>query len=126
MADQVSMKLQGGDRVFRHMRAMPRAVAEEWDKAGEKSATEVAALASHLAPKRTGQYAASIQAKRISSERGPAWGVFASWVWRFIEFGTLNATARPHLWPALRLLKKRVRNRYKRATSKGVKRALGK
>jgi HK97 gp10 family phage protein len=40
-----------------------------------------------------------------------------------VEYGTVNAAAQPYFWPAVRLLKKRMRNRIKRAITKAVKEA---
>lgn len=38
-----------------------------------------------------------------------------------VEYGTANADAQPFFWPALRLLRKRLQNRIKRAAKKAVK-----
>lgn len=38
-----------------------------------------------------------------------------------VEYGTAHAPAQPYFWPSVRLLKKRITNRTKRAISKAVK-----
>ncbi|OCJ05256.1 hypothetical protein A6U87_14705 [Rhizobium sp. AC44/96] len=40
-----------------------------------------------------------------------------------VEYGTSETVAQPYFWPAVRLLKKRMRNRIKRAITKAVKEA---
>jgi HK97 gp10 family phage protein len=53
-----------------------------------------------------------------------AYGIFADWIWQFLEFGTIKMAARPHLFPAYRLLEKRITGRLRRAMGKAIKDAL--
>jgi len=84
------------------------------------------------------------------SKSKSAWAVIADWYWRFIEFGTRphtikaknvsdlvffskgkkivtpevshpGAAAHPHIFPAYRALRKRIRSRISRAVSKALK-----
>ena len=140
-------KFTGQQRAFKQLRRVAPEVTEELDKSLQKSAEEVAGLAHDLAPKASGEYADSIQAKPIEDKAGvPRWGVFADWIWRFIEFGTSagkrgervhqngrsrkvgrthpGTPARPHIWPAYRAVKKRIKGRTTRSINKAVKRAV--
>lgn len=96
------------------------------------SAKEVADLAGSYAPKRTGDYARSITAKPTETKDGsPAAGVFADFIWRWLEHGTAphgnhpGTAAQPHLFPAYRTLRKRIKSRTSRAINKAVKKATG-
>ncbi|WP_319528983.1 HK97 gp10 family phage protein [uncultured Cohaesibacter sp.] len=140
-------KFTGKQKAFQQLRRVAPEITEELNKGMQKSAEEVAGLARDLAPKQSGDYAETIQAKPIEDEAGvPSWGVFASWIWRFIEFGTQagkrgervqqkgrsrkvgrthpGTPARPHIWPAYRAFRKRIKGRTTRSINKAVKRAV--
>lgn len=131
-------------------------------------ANEAAAQMSASAPRgETGAYAASIQGDKLSNRAGrasvggginqtkdpDATGIFADYIWRFLEFGaaghvikaksstTLSngsgeffgpnvkhpgSTARPHIFHNWRAMRKKSAARIRRAALKGVKEALGK
>lgn len=55
-----------------------------------------------------------------------AYGVFAEWIWHFLEFGTIKRPATPHLFPAFRILKKRITGRMRRAMNKAIREAMRK
>jgi len=143
MADGVTMKVRGLEKSLARLRRISPNVDRELDKAQQKSAHEFVAVASQLAPVgMTGDYAASINAKPVSGELaaetrsfslgvvkagtqiGSAWGIFADWIWHFVEFGTVKTVARPHMLPAQRLLKKRILGRMRRAVNKAIRDAL--
>lgn len=50
-----------------------------------------------------------------------AWGIFAHFKWRFVEFGTVDTRAQPFMFPAYRVLRKRVRSRISRAIGKAIR-----
>ncbi|MBA5779494.1 HK97 gp10 family phage protein [Stappia sp. F7233] len=148
MADGVSLKTRSVDRSLARLRRVVPELDAEINKANEASANEMADLARRLAPKRSGDYAASINAKKVedgqatfvNTSRTPrgvsttsrtisataAWGIFASWIWTFLEFGTRNASAQPHIFPAYRLIRRRHLRRARRALSVAVRKALAK
>ena len=145
----------GKEKAFRQLSKVVPAVEDALPKSMETGASEVAALARQYAPKVTGEYADSIIAKNVEDKKGlPVWGVFASWIWRFIEFGTQAGRykvrvgsrksdkkqhkthgrysyrthpgnpAHPHLWPAYRVVKRRVTSRITRTMNKAIKNAI--
>ena len=59
---------------------------------------------------------------RAGANTTAAAGVFAKFVWRFIEYGTVNNPAVPHMGVAYRALRKRIQGRMSRAIGKAVKR----
>lgn len=149
-----------------------REVAPEVEKAyAEGIATGAKELAEAIrprAPREYGDYARSIEAARIADRPGSkaqvgiaqtkdpnAWGIFADWYWRFIEFGTrahvikgkrggfLRFTAadgtavrtrqvshpgaprQPHIFPTYRAYRKRIRRRVAGAINKALKAKFG-
>ncbi|PLW76806.1 HK97 gp10 family phage protein [Cohaesibacter celericrescens] len=143
----VSHKWAGTQKAFKQLRRVAPAVSDELNKGLKQNAEEVAEMAHDFAPKVSGDYADSINAKEIEDASGvPKWGVFADWVWRFIEFGTRSGRrgtranvngrdrrvyrshpgnpAQPHLWPAFRAMKRRLKGRTTRSINKAVKKAV--
>lgn len=150
MADGVSVKMRGLDRSLARLRNIAPTLDDEMDKALAKSANEVVEVARIAAPRDTGEYASSITSRRmggsatfqnrknIQTRRGTqlsvstrtvsatmSYGVFADWIWQFLEYGTVKAAAQPHLFPAYRLLQRRIKGRGKRAMSKAIRSAQG-
>ncbi|MEM6381087.1 MAG: HK97-gp10 family putative phage morphogenesis protein [Pseudomonadota bacterium] len=131
------MHVRNKERLFNKLRAMDDAMEADLAKASLKGAEEVAGMAARLAPKNPAtksEYHKSIVARQLlhrdRRHQGQAYmsravgaaGVFASWRWRFVEYGTVNNMAWPHLMPAYRTLRKRIRSRMARAISKAAKR----
>ena len=99
-------------------------------------------LANKIKPRapgpRTGKYQASIQADRLANRpreravgkgldnetKDPnATGVFADYIWRFLEFGTVHMSKRPHIFPTYRQEKPKIRRKMAEAVRKAVKKA---
>lgn len=111
--------------------------AAEQEVAGAQldAAKEVAARIAVRAPVATGAYRSSIQGDRLANRpakqstiglRGQtkdrnATGVFAEFIWRFLEFGTVNMPARPHIYPTWRAYKKTARRKVANAVNKAVR-----
>lgn len=141
------------DRLREKLAAVVPEIEAEIAKATAQGADEVAQMAKRLAPvaevqpeRRPGEYADSIHARRLrddevrSTVRGffggekaahavgtMTWGIFAKWYWLWIEFGTKNGvSARPHMLPAYRSLRRRVKTRISRAMGKAIKRVANK
>lgn len=103
-------------------------------------------------PRRVGQYRESIQGGLQRDNKGmvgigqtrskdpDATGVYAEYVWRFIEFGTkphINKGAapgtrhpgtakQPHIFPTWRSMQKKAKRRVSAAINKAVRKAMGK
>lgn len=133
----VRMHVRNKERAFRKLRAMDGLLETELAKASLKSAEEVANLASSLAPKNPAtpsEYHRTINARQLlhvdrkyqgqtyMSRAVGAAGVFASWRWHFVEYGTVNNPPYPHLMPAYRSLRKKINGRLRRAISRAAKR----
>ena len=138
------------EKLFRKLRSMDDEIEKDVQGAALKGAQEVAAMAANLAPKNPqtpSDYAGSINAQpvtslsanqfnsaigagRIKVRKGQdlrtngvaAAGVFAKFVWRFIEYGTVNNPPHPHMGVSYRALRKRIQGRMSRAIGKAVKR----
>lgn len=142
---------------MRRLRELAPNAEAQIAKAQEESAKELAEAIRSRAPRESGRYADSIEAGKIQGRndgRKPigiqetkdpnAWGIFASYLWRFIEFGTRphtinpkkasnlsfvvdgrrvvtqqvshpGAEKQPHIFPTYRQYKKRIRRRVLRA-----------
>lgn len=51
-----------------------------------------------------------------------AWGIFALYIWQYLEFGTQKQAGQPHIFPLYRAYRKRFRGRVTRGVNKAVKR----
>lgn len=159
----------GREALTRKLQAIVPEAETEYAKAIETGAKELAEAIRSRAPRDKGDYAASIEAAKLAgrnSSQKPvgiqatkdpnAWGVFASFIWRFIEYGTKahvirpkNAkrlvfqaddgttvgamqvkhpgqAAQPHIFPTYRAMRRRIRSRVARSINKAVKKAAGK
>lgn len=142
------MVVRNKERLFKKLRALDGAMERELQVAAMKGAEEVAQMAANLAPKNPAtpsDYAGTINAKpvdvlgrtefnaaigvgKIKKGEGSATngvaaaGVFAKWVWRIIEGGSVNNPPQPHMLVAYRALRKRVQGRMSRAINKAAKR----
>jgi hypothetical protein len=143
--------------VTKRLRELVPAAEEQIAKAQEDSAKELAEAIKTRAPSHTGRYRESIEAGKIAGRndgRKPigiaetkdpnAWGIFASYLWRWIEFGTRphtikakrksqlaftvdgrqirtrqvnhpGTTKQSHIFPTYRQYRKRIRRRVLRA-----------
>lgn len=124
MPDGFSMKAPTLDRNMRRLKKIVPEADRQLDVANEKTAKEFVAMASGVAPRDTGDLADSIRAEKVKDADSAGWGVFALWRWIFVEFGTVNQTATPFLFPVYRLLRKRHVGRARRALNKAIKRVL--
>lgn len=162
MAIKARLTPQSRAAVTKRLRELVPAAEAQIAKAQEDSAKELAEAMRARAPKKTGRYAESIEAGKLAGRndgRKPigmqetkdpnAWGVFASYLWRFIEFGTRPHTIKakrtsdlvfyvngqkivtpqvshpginkqPHIFPTYRQYKKRIRRRMLRAIRNAI------
>lgn len=119
----------------RKLDAIPKAVREAVLKALEASANELAATMRALVPEDEGDLKRSIRVERGAHELqllvkagGPATtkpvreGVSATYDYALgVEYGTVDAEARPYFYPAIRLRKKRIRRRIRSAIRRAIR-----
>ena len=139
---KITFEVRNKDRVRQRLNAMVPGLDAELGASLAQSADEVAALATRFAPVRTGELRESINAKRIDDSGGEgvtlgravsrarfvgpssvgraqavktlAWGVFAHFKWRFVEFGTVHSGAQPFMFPAYGVLRRPITPRARR------------
>lgn len=160
-------KMLGREALTKKLNAIAPEIDKEAAKAIEAGARELAGAIQARAPREDGDYVNSIQADRLSNRPSEkpvgkirqtkdenAWGVFAEWYWRFLEFGTKahvikprkakrlawksangetvtaaqvkhpGSSPQPHIFPTFRALRKRIRSRIARAVNKAAKKAM--
>ncbi|MGE0845838.1 MAG: HK97-gp10 family putative phage morphogenesis protein [Flavobacteriaceae bacterium] len=129
-------KVQGLDRLRAKLKALPEAAKVGIRVAMEQGATEIVDLARSLCPVDRGDLRDSIGWTWGDAPRGAmvlAQGgegdlrvtVYAgndeAYYARWVEFGTQKMAAQPFFFPAYRALRKRVKGRISRATTKAAK-----
>jgi HK97 gp10 family phage protein len=133
---EVSARVERREKFRAAIRALPEEIKEELRKVLGESAEEIAAMARRLVPVEEGDLRASIgwtfgrppkgsltlaQADvsdiSVSVYAGNNRAFYARWV----EFGTVKMRARPFFFPSYRALKRRVRGRVTRATTKAAR-----
>ena len=136
---RVKAQVLGRDAVMRRLRAIVPEAEKQLAAAQLEAAQELANRIKPRAPgPRTGKYQASIQGDRLTNRpkersigkglkgqtKDPnATGVFAEFIWRFLEFGTVKMTARPHIFPTYRAYRKKMRRKMAGAVNKAVRKA---
>jgi hypothetical protein len=132
----IKAKFRGREAVMRKLNRMvpdaERELALTQMEVAQEAARRIAARAPRGA---TGDYAGSIEADRIANRSRQeliglretkdknATGVFAKFIWRFLEFGTVHMTKRPHIFPTWRAYRKIARRMMAAAVNTAVKRA---
>lgn len=161
----LKMKVLGREALTKRLRELAPKAIEAMDKTKMEVAQEAAAAIAARAPKNTGNYAASIKAEFQSanadkevlggrkSKDPTAVGIYGSYIWRFLEFGTKASTAEaprrdrryktrgvmtqgkgphaatpahPHVFPVWRGMRKKALSKIRRALHKGIREAMGK
>lgn len=144
------MRVQGLRRLNRKLAAMPVEARKAIGEAIDKGANEIIALQKSAAPVDDGALQASIRKRRggrgiagdlkgeaglsvtitaggAATTRPVREGASATYDYALAqEFGTQKMPANPFFFPAYRLLKKRVKGRITRATTKAARAAVGK
>ena len=133
----ITAKFENREKVLARMRriapAVETEVAAQQMKAGDQLAERIASRAPVGA---TGRYRRSIHADRLATAGGNtslvgmrqtkdpnAVGIFAEFMWRWLEFGTVNQHAQPHIFPTYRAMKKSIKAGLTRAMGRGIKKA---
>ncbi len=125
--EQRRPQLRAKDFVARLGR-IPLKVKRRLNAANEKSAEELAAMMTRVAPKDERDLIASIRYFEVTGQQGGgiAWRVTAgddtAFYARMVEFGAPGpGTARPFFYPSVRALGRLIRNRQLRAFRQGLK-----
>lgn len=161
-------KVLGRDAVLGRLRKLVPDAEEQVAKAQQDAAKELAQAIKARAPRLSGEYVDSIEAGLLRGRndgRAPigiqqtkdpnAWGIFALYVWRFIEFGTRAHTIKakrkpllairgpggkvafakqvthpgmrpqPHIFPTFRAMRKRIRRKVATSVNKAIRKAQG-
>ncbi len=148
----IKAKMLGREAVMRRLNKFVPDAEKELADAQLDVAQEAAGLIAARAPEGdTGEYKRSIQGDRIANRPGQlrvvsknatkdknATGIFAEFMWRWLEFGTKERVVRktgknagkmtpqPHIMPTWRGYRKKARRKLAAAVNKAVRRARGK
>ncbi|MBX4941172.1 MULTISPECIES: HK97-gp10 family putative phage morphogenesis protein [Rhizobium] len=161
----ITAELKGREALMRRLNQLAPNVEKYAASAKLEAAKEVADAIQARAPRGdTLEYAESIEGDRLSSRpqqetvgttatKDPsAAGIFAEYIWRFLEFGTAphstakgggtvlgkklaaasgagmhpGTAAQPHIFPTYRAMKPAIRKRIRAAVNKAVREAMGK
>ncbi|WP_174800987.1 HK97-gp10 family putative phage morphogenesis protein [Martelella limonii] len=132
----------GISRLKRRLNAIPKEVRAAVDPSLLKSGNELARTVKQLAPEDSGDLKNSVavtgpkQQTPAYSQPGGSQIVAENTVAvtvgnedvrypHLLEYGSTKMPAQPFFWPSVRLLKKRIANRTKRAISKAVRQHWG-
>lgn len=148
----VGLKITNKERLIRRLEVLAPGVRFEVSDASLKGAEEIAELARRFVPVRTGKLKASIKAEKKRDTTGARVvagdentevraGSGVKWNYaRGVEFGTKKhrnkgkfagsmhpgSKPRPYLFPASRMLKKKVQSRISRALGKAARKVAAK
>jgi HK97 gp10 family phage protein len=130
-------KIEGREALIRRLNRLVPEAEKELAKEQLAVAQELANRVKPRAPgPRSGRYMASIQGDRLANRPGKraigrglkgttkdknATGLYAEYIWRFLEFGTVKMAARPHIFPTWRAYKRKARRRMANAVNKAVR-----
>ena len=136
---KIKAKFEGREAVARRLQQLVPEAAKNLADTQLEVAKE---LANRIKPRtpgpRSGRYMASIQGDKLSNRPGEksvkrglkgrtkdanATGIFAEFIWRFLEFGTVKMAAKPHIFPTYRAYRKTIRRKMAGAVNKAVRKA---
>lgn len=133
---RVKAKWRGREATMRRLNKLLPDTEKELAEAQLDAGNNLALKIENRAPLgETGDYRASIHAARLRDKPGQsiagltptkdknAVGIFAEFIWRFLEFGTVKMAARPHIMPTYRAERKRIRRKMAGAVNKAVREA---
>lgn len=133
-------RLTGRKALSEQLKKLAPDVSDEVHEQLRLNAHQVAETARAFAPKKSGDYAASIRVDDQSKGSGfPLFHILASPLWHLIEFGTRarentglfscsshpGTSPQPHFFPAYRSLRRSLRARASRKINKAIKRRTG-
>lgn len=116
----IKVQFRRKDKLRAKLLRLAPAAEEELRKAVSKSVKEVKAQAQAFAPERSGELIESIEDLTFDDGLSGAVQATAPHA-HLVEFPTVHTRAQPFLFPAFRLLIRRIRGRFSRAINKSVK-----
>lgn len=133
---RVKAKFEGREALMRRLNRLLPDTEKELAAAQLEAGRDLAGAIGNRAPVgATGEYRKSIHADRLSNKSVGALigvgrtkdrnavGIYAEFIWRFLEFGTVKMNAQPHVFPTYRAMKKRTRRKVASAVNKAVRKA---
>lgn len=135
---RIKAKVEGRESLYRRLRELVPDAEKELAVAQLEGAKEIARRIKGRAPVDTGAYRASLEGDKLVNRpnqqrvgrglRGQtkdpnATGVFAEFIWRFLEFGTVKMARQPHVYPTFRAYRKTMRRKMAGAVNKAVRKA---
>lgn len=135
---RIKAKVEGRETLYRRLRELVPDAEKELAVAQLEGAKEIARRIKGRAPVDTGSYRASLEGDKLVNRpnqqrvgRGlkgqtkdpNATGVFAEFIWRFLEFGTVKMARQPHVYPTFRAYRKTMRRKMAGAVNKAVRKA---
>jgi HK97 gp10 family phage protein len=134
MAKRIKAEWKNREGVMQELQRVAPAVASALAEAQLKVAKDLAKRVKLYAPERTGRYKDSIIGAKLSEHpdkklvgavgvpKDPnATGLFASYLWRWLEFGTVKMKARPHIFPVYRARKPYMLRKLRLTVNNAVK-----
>jgi HK97 gp10 family phage protein len=132
------MRLLGREKVLAEMNRLAPEITAALAEAQLKVAQDLAKKIRSVAPMRTGTYRSSIIGDLISNHpqkklvgggiglpKDPhATGIFASYLWRWLEFGTIRQKAQPHIFPVYRARKPYILRKLRLTVNNALKARL--
>lgn len=137
-------KIEGREAITNRLMALVPKAQTALAQVQLDGAKELAERIRGRAPTNTGVYRKTIQGDKLSNrpaqrrvggklKRTPtgktldvtkdkhATGIFAEYIWRFLEFGTVKMGARPHIFPTFRAFRKKLRRDMAKAVNREVR-----
>lgn len=133
MAFQAKVKRESRDAVMKRLRGLVPAAEAAAAKAQASAAKDLAESIKARAPAERGQFVRSIVADKVSNhpDKKPvgiqqtkdpnAWGIYANYIWRWLEFGTRPHTIKAKKAPVLTFFVGGQKVRAKQVQHPGIK-----
>ena len=136
----ITAKFENREKVMARLNAVLPEVEKELAAVQLEVGNDLADRIAARAPVRTGRYRDSIKAARLqdmpkqgrnaavaaSTKDKNAVGIYAEFIWKFLEFGTIKAPAQPHILPTYRGQKRTIRRKMAAVVNKAVRKARAK
>jgi len=140
MAKFFTAKIEGREKVMARLNAVLPETEKELAAVQMEVGNDLAERIAARAPVKTGRYRDSIMAARLqdmpkkgrnaavaaSTKDKNAVGIYAEFIWRFLEYGTAKQSAQPHILPTYRGQRKTIRRKMAAAVNKAVRKARAK
>lgn len=136
---KIKFVLRNREKVLAEINRLAPSITTALADAQMKVAQDLAKKIRGYAPVHTGIYRSSIIGDRLSNHpqqklvgggigipKDPnATGIFASYLWRWLEFGTQKMPARPHIFPVYRARKPYILRKLRLTVNNALKARMG-